>query len=178
MQTHDQLPHACKVLFSFKLYVFQILYPCIIWTFVECILIFTPAIYFALFVAKLFTFKYRVIQEESALLWDMIVWVIISKKVHRTWVQFWTVMELWAFLIPVHALMWTALSEQLASGGILFALQALLLPADSSIVQFPYLYTSGIREGGVSIVSISPSASTSAPRWWRTLTGILSLVIL
>ena len=25
---------------------------------------------------------YRVIQEESALLWEMIVWVILSKKVH------------------------------------------------------------------------------------------------
>jgi hypothetical protein len=25
---------------------------------------------------------YRVIQEESALLWEMIVWVIVSKKVH------------------------------------------------------------------------------------------------
>jgi len=35
------------------------------------------------------------------------------------------------FLIPVHALMWTALTEQLAAGGLLFALQALLLPADS-----------------------------------------------
>jgi hypothetical protein len=26
---------------------------------------------------------YRVIQEESALLWEMIVWVILSKKVHK-----------------------------------------------------------------------------------------------
>ena len=26
--------------------------------------------------------KYMVIQEESALLWEMIVWVILSKKVH------------------------------------------------------------------------------------------------
>ena len=26
--------------------------------------------------------KYRVIQEESALLWEMIAWVILSKKVH------------------------------------------------------------------------------------------------
>ena len=25
---------------------------------------------------------YRVIQEESALLWEMIVWMILSKKVH------------------------------------------------------------------------------------------------
>ena len=25
---------------------------------------------------------YRVIQEESALLWEMIVWVILSKKIH------------------------------------------------------------------------------------------------
>ena len=25
---------------------------------------------------------YRVIQEESALLWEMIVWVILNKKVH------------------------------------------------------------------------------------------------
>jgi hypothetical protein len=25
---------------------------------------------------------YRVIQEETALLWEMIVWVILSKKVH------------------------------------------------------------------------------------------------
>ena len=28
------------------------------------------------------TYIYRVIQEESALLWEMIVWVILSKKVH------------------------------------------------------------------------------------------------
>ena len=27
--------------------------------------------------------KYRVIQEESALLWEMTVWVILSKKVHK-----------------------------------------------------------------------------------------------
>ena len=27
-------------------------------------------------------YTYRVIQEESALLWEMIVWVILSKKVH------------------------------------------------------------------------------------------------
>ena len=26
--------------------------------------------------------KYSVIQEESALLWEMIVWVILSKKIH------------------------------------------------------------------------------------------------
>ena len=26
--------------------------------------------------------EYRVIQEESALLWEMIVWVILRKKVH------------------------------------------------------------------------------------------------
>jgi len=60
MQTLAQLPHACKALFSFKLHVpvFQILSPCIIWIFVDCILIFIPAIYFALFVVKLFKFKY------------------------------------------------------------------------------------------------------------------------
>ena len=58
MQTHAQLPHACKVLFSFKLYAFQILSSCIIWIFVDCILIFIPALYFALFVVKLFTFKF------------------------------------------------------------------------------------------------------------------------
>ena len=39
---------------------------------------------------------YRVIRKESALLWEMIVWVILSKKVHiRAWVRFWTVTELW-----------------------------------------------------------------------------------
>ena len=27
-------------------------------------------------------YTYRVIQEESALLWEMIIWVILSKKVH------------------------------------------------------------------------------------------------
>jgi len=53
MQTHPQLPNACKVLFSFKLYVIQI-----IWIFVDWILILIPVIYFALFVVILFTFKY------------------------------------------------------------------------------------------------------------------------
>jgi len=38
---------------------------------------------------------YRVIHEEYALLWKMIVWVILSKKVIRTWGRFWTVTELW-----------------------------------------------------------------------------------
>ena len=32
--------------------------------------------------ANLYICTYRVIQEESALLWEMIVWVILSKKVH------------------------------------------------------------------------------------------------
>ena len=41
--------------------------------------------------------KYRVIQEESALLWEMIVWVILSKKVHTNMGPIWTVTELWAF---------------------------------------------------------------------------------
>ena len=35
--------------------------------------------------------------------------------------------------------MWKAPSKQLASAGLLFALQALLLPADSPTIQFPYL---------------------------------------
>ena len=35
-----------------------------------------------LFAFKLLIILYRVIQEESALLWEMIVWVILSKKVH------------------------------------------------------------------------------------------------
>ena len=30
----------------------------------------------------IFIYIYRVIQEESALLWSMIVWVFLSKKVH------------------------------------------------------------------------------------------------
>jgi len=38
-----------------------------------------------------------------------------------------------------------ALSKQLASDGLLFALQALLLPADSYTVQFPYRDTWVIR---------------------------------
>jgi len=42
--------------------------------------------------------KYRVIQEESAILWEMIVCVILSKKFIWTWVRFWTVTELWAFI--------------------------------------------------------------------------------
>jgi len=37
----------------------------------------------------------RVIQEESTLLWEMIEWVILSKKFIRTWVRFWTVTVLW-----------------------------------------------------------------------------------
>jgi hypothetical protein len=32
---------------------------------------------------------YRVIQEESALLWEMIVWVILSKKVHTNMGIYW-----------------------------------------------------------------------------------------
>ena len=40
---------------------------------------------------------YRVIEEESALLWEMIVWVTLSKKFIRTCVRFWTFTELWAF---------------------------------------------------------------------------------
>jgi len=49
------------------------------------------------------------------------------------------------FLIPVHALVWTALRNQLAGdvlGGLSFTLQALFLPPDSPTqllpVQFPY----------------------------------------
>jgi len=38
-----------------------------------------------------------------------------------------------------------ALSKQLASDGLLFALHALLLPAESHTVQFPYRDTWGIR---------------------------------
>ena len=66
------------------------------------------------------------------------------------------------FLIPVHALVWTAPSESAGGwrtelGGLSFALQALLLPPDSptklQIVQFPYLDTWKVlkecEEGGV-----------------------------
>ena len=54
------------------------------------------------------------------------------------------------FLIPVHALMWNASYGWCTLlGGFSFALQALLLPADSptrlQTVQFPYLDTWGIR---------------------------------
>jgi len=38
---------------------------------------------------------YRVIQEESARLREMIVCVILSKRFIWTWVRFWTVTELW-----------------------------------------------------------------------------------
>ena len=42
---------------------------------------------------------YRVIQEESAILWEMTVCVILSKKKFIwTWVRFWTVTELWVFI--------------------------------------------------------------------------------
>jgi hypothetical protein len=64
----------------------------------------------------------QVIQEESALLWEMIVWVILSKKVHNEHgFDFERLRSYGHFLIPVHAIMWTALC----------ALQALLLRADS-----------------------------------------------
>jgi len=66
------------------------------------------------------------------------------------------------FLIPVHALVWTAPSESAGGwrtelGGLSFALQALLLPPDSptqlQTVQFPYLDTWDVfmecGEGGV-----------------------------
>ena len=50
---------------------------------------------------------YRVIQEESAILWEMIVYVILSKKVHMNMCLIFDsygVMGIF-FVIPVHALM-------------------------------------------------------------------------
>ena len=62
-------------------------------------------------------YTYRVIQEESALLWEMIVWVILSKKVHNEHgSDFERLRSYGHFLIPVHALMWTALTEP--AGGL------------------------------------------------------------
>ena len=61
--------------------------------------------------------RYRVIQEESALLWEMIVWVILSKKVHTNMGSDFELLRSYGhFLIPVHALMWTALTEP--AGGL------------------------------------------------------------
>ena len=40
-----------------------------------------PTLFFKIYCQFCF-FIYRMIQEESALLWEMIVWVILSKKVH------------------------------------------------------------------------------------------------
>jgi len=61
--------------------------------------------------------------------------------------------RLWSyghFLIPVHALMWTA--SYGLSGGLPFALQALFLPPDLptqlQTVQFPYLDTWEVRNAG------------------------------
>ena len=64
--------------------------------------------------------SYRVIQEESALLWEMIVWVILNKKSsyeHES--DFERLRSYGHFLIPVHALVWTALTELLAAGGLM-----------------------------------------------------------
>ena len=55
---------------------------------------------------KLFT-TYRVIQEESARLREMIVCVILSKKVHINVFDFGRLWSYDHFLIPVHALVWT-----------------------------------------------------------------------
>ena len=38
---------------------------------------------------------YRVIQEESAIIWEIIICVILSKMFIWTWVRFWTVTEIW-----------------------------------------------------------------------------------
>jgi len=48
--------------------------------------------------AYIYVYIYRVIQEESAIFWDIIVCVILSKNFIWTWVRFWTVTELWAFI--------------------------------------------------------------------------------
>ena len=51
------------------------------------------------------------IQEESVRLWEMIVCVILSKKVHINMPDFRRLRIYGHFLIPVHALMWTAFME-------------------------------------------------------------------
>jgi hypothetical protein len=48
---------------------------------------------------------YRVIQEESALLWEMIVWVILSKSSYDHGSDFERLRSYGHFLIPVHAFM-------------------------------------------------------------------------
>ena len=47
------------------------------------------------FCVQFFVAIYRVIQEESAVLWEMIVCVILSKTVHMNMGRFWTVTEIW-----------------------------------------------------------------------------------
>ena len=91
---------------------------------------------------------YRVIQEESAILWEMIVCVILSKKVHTNMgpiLNGYGVMGI--FLIPVHALMWTALTE-LAEGWWLTVCIASINFASwlAHPVQFSYLDTLGIAQ--------------------------------
>jgi hypothetical protein len=51
------------------------------------------------------SYIYRVIQEESAILWEMIVCVILSKKVHINMCPIFYGYEVTGiFLFPVHAL--------------------------------------------------------------------------
>jgi hypothetical protein len=94
-----------------------------------------------------------VIQEESALLWEMIVWVILSKKVHMNMgpiLNGYRVMGIFHSRTRPHAN---------RAYGLLFALQALLLPADSptqlQTVQFPAQRSS------------QPSGSLCCSRRWN-----------
>jgi hypothetical protein len=69
---------------------------------------------------------YRVIQEESALLWEMIVWVILSKKVHT---NMGLILNGYGVMGIFHSCTRPHVNR---AYGLLFALQALFLPADSS----------------------------------------------